>query len=181
MTKARRSKSAFETYHAKADAKIALAVANETSPFTIEVRFLGGLTKSQKKAFKTAANRWSRVIIGDLPSVLVDGEVIDDVLILAQGTDIDGPDGILGQAGPTRLRPPNAGTAAFLPAKGKMQFDTADLKKMEQAGTLNDVITHEMGHVLGIGTIWTTKGLLKELARIIRLFEGRLQWRNMAS
>jgi hypothetical protein len=42
-----------------------------------------------------------------------------------------------------------------------MAFDTADLKKMEQDGTLNDVITHEMGHVLGIGTIWTNKNLLK--------------------
>jgi hypothetical protein len=31
---------------------------------------------------------------------------------------------------------------------------------MQTNGTLNDVITHEMGHVLGIGTIWTTKGLL---------------------
>src|SRR5256885_1925066 len=91
MTKARRSKSAFETYRAKADAKIALAVANEKSPFTIEVRFLGGLTKNQKKAFKAAANRWSRVIIGDLPSVLVDGEVVDDILILAQAPTLMAP------------------------------------------------------------------------------------------
>ena len=41
-----------------------------------------------------------------------------------------------------------------------MQFDTADLAAMQSAGTLTDVITHEMGHVLGIGTIWTNKGLL---------------------
>jgi hypothetical protein len=27
-------------------------------------------------------------------------------------------------------------------------------------GTLNDVITHEMGHVLGVGTIWKLKTLL---------------------
>ena len=42
-----------------------------------------------------------------------------------------------------------------------MSFDTADLADMEAAGTLNDVITHEMGHVLGIGTIWTRKRLLR--------------------
>lgn len=41
-----------------------------------------------------------------------------------------------------------------------MTFDTADLAKMEQAGTLNDVITHEMGHVIGIGTVWGAKRLL---------------------
>jgi hypothetical protein len=127
----------------------------------IEVRFLGGLTETQMQAFRSAADRWTRVIIGDLPAVQVDGEVIDDLLILAQGTDIDGAGGILGQAGPTALRPSNAATAAFLPAKGVMQFDTADLEQMESQGTLNDVITHEMGHVLGIGTVWPQKRLLK--------------------
>src|SRR3989442_1354073 len=53
-----------------------------------------------------------------------------------------------------------AGASAFLPAKGKMSFDTADLAQMQQNGTLLDVITHEMGHVIGIGTIWTHKRLL---------------------
>ena len=77
------------------------------------------------------------------------------------GTAIDGPGNVLGQAGPSRLRPANAGAAAFLPATGDLQFDTADLAAMEADGTLNDVITHEMGHVIGIGTIWTNKKLLK--------------------
>lgn len=158
---AKTGKAKVESYIAKADKKIAAAIANSTSPFTIEVRFLGGLNQTQKNAFKTAADRWSRVIVGDLPSVQIDGEVIDDILIQAQGQAIDGPGKILGQAGPTRLRPANAGAAAFLPAKGKMAFDIADLKKMQQEGTLVDVITHEMGHVLGIGTIWRNKGLLK--------------------
>jgi len=163
----------IETYKAKASAKVALAVANTTSPFTIEVRFLGGLTTKQKDAFKNAADRWSRVIVGDLPSVMVDGEVIDDLLILAQGQAIDGPGKILGQAGPTRLRPASAGKAAFLPAKGKMQFDTADLKQMEKDGTLNDVITHEMGHVLGIGTVWSNKNLLKGAGSSNPTFTGK--------
>ncbi len=156
----------YETYHARAGKKIAIARAvggagTAVSPFTIEVRFIGGLTETQKDAFKTAADRWSSVIVGDLPSVEVDGEVIDDVLILAQGSDIDGPGKVLGQAGPTHLRPAGAGTAAFIPAKGSMTFDTADLAQMELNETLKDVITHEMGHVLGIGTIWTRKKLLK--------------------
>jgi hypothetical protein len=163
----------YETYSAVADAKIAKAVANTTSPFTIEVRFLGGLTTAQKKAFKKAADRWSKVIVGDLPSVVIEGEVIDDILILAQGADIDGPGGILGQAGPTRLRPPSAGKAAFIPARGTMSFDTADLKKMEQNGTLTDVITHEMGHVLGIGTIWKLKGVLKDAGTPNPTFTGK--------
>ncbi len=48
-----------------------------------------------------------------------------------------------------------------LPYMGFMQFDTADLRHMENEGTLVDVITHEMGHVLGIGTLWPAKGLIQ--------------------
>jgi hypothetical protein len=150
---------AREVYVVRANAKRAKA-AKAAAPFTITVVFLGGLTTAQKNAFKMAANRWSKVIVGDLPAVVINGQVIDDVLIEASGVAIDGPGGILGQAGPTHLRPASAGAAAFIPAKGRMQFDTADLANMQSNGTLNDVITHEMGHVLGIGTIWGNKGLL---------------------
>jgi hypothetical protein len=149
-----------ESYLAREGAELKTKATGGTSPFTIEVRFLGGLTQTQRAAFRTAADRWTRVIVGDLPAFEVAGEIIDDILIEAQGTDIDGPGSILGQAGPTRIRPASAGAAAFLPAKGKMIFDTADLAQMEQRGTLVDVITHEMGHVLGIGTIWKVKGLI---------------------
>jgi hypothetical protein len=137
------------------------------------VRFAGGLTTKQKAAFKKAADRWATVIVGDLPSVMVDGEVIDDVLIMAQGSAIDGPGQILGQAGPTHIRPANAGAAAFLPAKGVMTFDTADLKVMETKKTLNDVITHEMGHVLGIGSVWKLKKLLKGEGTANPTFSGK--------
>jgi hypothetical protein len=54
-----------------------------------------------------------------------------------------------------------------------MSFDTADLQKMEQNGTLTDVITHEMGHVLGIGTIWDDKGLLKGASTSNPTFGGK--------
>lgn len=166
-------KTEYETYTAVADATVAKAVANTASPFTIEVRFLGGLTPRQQQAFKGAADRWSKVIVGDLPSVQVGADLIDDVLILASGVDIDGPGRILGQAGPTRLRPGSAGAAAFLPAKGQMQFDSADLARMEADGTLDDVIAHEMGHVLGIGTIWTNKGLLAGAGTSNPTFRGK--------
>jgi hypothetical protein len=185
MATGKRRTHKYETYTSKADKKIASAImaaaappgvkaakAAAVSPYTIEVRFLGGLTQKQKNAFKAAADRWTKVIVGDLPSVQVDGETIDDLLILAQGTPIDGPGRILGQAGPTHLRPASAGSAAFIPAKGIMSFDTADLKKMEQDGTLRDVITHEMGHVLGIGTIWDSKKLLKKAGTSNPTFAG---------
>lgn len=157
---AKRRAQRIETYVAHKSTKKTASARAIQSAYKIEVRFLGGLTTAQKNAFKKAADRWSRAIVGDLPSVMVGGEVIDDLLIEAQGVAIDGVGRILGQAGPTNLRPVSAGTSALLPAKGIMSFDSADLANMEADGTLVDVITHEMGHVIGIGTIWEDKGLL---------------------
>jgi hypothetical protein len=162
-----------ESYIAHKSVKANASAAAIQSAYKIEVRFLGGLSTSQKNAFKKAADRWSRVIIGDLPSVNVGGEIIDDLLIEARGVAIDGVSGILGQAGPTSLRPASAGKAALLPAKGLMSFDTADLANMEANGTLLDVITHEMGHVIGIGTIWDLKGLLNGAGTDNPTFTGK--------
>jgi hypothetical protein len=171
---AKRKTADYETYiaSAKPSARMVGAAAAR-SAFKIEVRFLGGLTTAQKNAFKTAADRWASVITGDLPSVRVDGEVVDDLLILAQGISIDGPGRILGQAGPTHIRPAAAGKSKFLPVKGIMSFDSADLKDMQKEGTLKDVITHEMGHVLGIGTLWERKGLLKNAGQKTVRFVGK--------
>ena len=163
-------KEKIESYFAREGAELTPTLAAEAvSPFTIEVRFLGGLTQTQKDAFKAAADRWTKVIVGDLPAFEVNGEIIDDILIEAQGQSIDGPGKVLGQAGPTRIRPASAG---FLPAKGKMVFDTADLAQMETRGTLGDVITHEMGHVLGIGTLWKMKGLITGSGTSTPTFNG---------
>jgi len=161
----------FKLYKATASASAAKK-AGAARPFQITVRFRGGLTTAQQNAFKKAADRWARVIVGDLPPVSIGGELIDDVLIEAEGVAIDGAGRILGQAGPTHLRPASAGTAAFLPAKGIMSFDSADLASMQADGTLGDVITHEMGHVLGVGTIWTNKKLLKNAGSSNPTFVG---------
>jgi len=175
---------AIERYRARRGVEIphaAAAAAAHGGGYTIEVQFLGGLTPKQKAAFKLAANRWTHAIVGDLPDVMVGGEKINNLRITAQGTEIDGAGEVLGQAGPDRLRPKSAGAAAFLPATGDMQFDIADLAEMEADGTLNDVITHEMGHVIGIGTIWTEKKLLKGVRSNNPTFVGANAMREYAA
>ena len=168
---------AYETYTAVAGKARARDLAATESPFTIEVRFLGGLSKRQKTAFKAAADRWAKVIVGDLPQVRIGGEVIDDILIEAQGvgrsTAPARSSARLARRTSAQRRP---GPSAFLPAKGIMSFDTADLKQMQTDGTLNDVITHEMGHVIGIGTIWAFKRLLRVRAPTTRRSRGRARW-----
>jgi len=128
-----------------------LITQNPVSAFDIDVVFAGGLTASQQAIFALAANRWEQLIIGDVPDV----GTIDDLQIGASGVAIDGVGGILGQAGPTGIR-----NVSNIPFDGIMQFDSADLTALENSGQLMDVILHEMGHVIGIGTVWDLQGLL---------------------
>lgn len=143
--------------------------ANENPPeeYSITIRILGGLNTRQQNAFEAAADFWSHIITADVPAVRVDGEVIDDLLIEAIGTRIDGPSGILGQAGPTHLR-----EGSSIPVKGHMEFDRDDLGQMESDGTLESVIIHEMGHVIGIGTLWAEKGLIRDSGTANPVFVG---------
>lgn len=152
---------------ARADAVRAKEVAGTDSPFTIEVRFLGGLTQTQQAAFVAAADRWVTVIVGDLPAVTLNIEALQ-VDGLTEVT-IDDVGQILGQALPLWRRPDS-----HLPALGRMTFDTADLERMEHNGTLTDVITHEMGHVLGFEKkTWGLLNLIDGVGTGDPTFNGR--------
>ena len=139
--------------------------------FSIELAFPEPITTRQAQAFETARQRWERVIVQGLPTVTITTELlesacgitvpgdeiqIDDLLIFAVTGDIDGPGEVLGQAGPCIARGNGGG-----PLVGVMTFDTADLDALENIGGLDNVILHEMGHVLGIGTLWRTASLIE--------------------
>jgi hypothetical protein len=82
-------------------------------------------------------------------------ETVHDIVIFAIIDSIDGPGKILGQAGPCFVR-----NDTNLPIVGVMQFDSADVANLIAAGMFGLVVQHEMGHVLGYGTIWQADGLL---------------------
>jgi hypothetical protein len=141
--------------------------SGSTAGFTINVCFLTPVTASQRAAFVNAAARWSSIITGNLSEIPVNLSVpacgsnapalnmtIDDVLIFARIENIDGPGAVLGSAGPCYFR----STSPNLPIIGQMRFDSADLPGLEASGQFNNVILHEMGHVLGIGIRVTISG-----------------------
>jgi hypothetical protein len=134
-----------------------------SSSFDIDVRFIGNIANpAVRQAFLTAAAKWRTIIVGDLHRTIVNrpagacdewhpaiNETINDVVIFARVIPIDTVGRVLGRAGPCSV---NVGTN--LTAYGSMEFDEFDLDAMVADGSLVDVIVHEMGHVLGIGTLW---------------------------
>jgi hypothetical protein len=79
--------------------------------------------------------------------------LISDVLILASFDRIDGPGRTLAEAGPCVVAT-GTGAGAGLAVVGVMRFDTADVGMLVSGGDFNAVVLHEMGHVLGFGTLW---------------------------
>ncbi len=128
-----------------------VAAPTARASFDITINFTGGLTPSQQAIFTTAKSFWKTCILDYKPGVVLPGMTID-----ASGSAIDGVGGILGSAGPTSAYTPSG---FYYTAAGTMNFDTADLGNMETNGTLLSVIEHEMGHVIGLGTLWTYNGL----------------------
>jgi hypothetical protein len=135
--------------------------------FDIQIVY-SGFTASQRAIFEQAAAKWESIIVGDLPNATYGGTIVDDLMINASSSAIDGVGGTLGQAGYDRAR--TSGTQ--LPYHGSMEFDSADMASMEANGTLLNVIVHEIGHVLGIGTLWQAKGLLSGAGGSNPIFTG---------
>jgi len=135
--------------------------------FRIELVFINHGTPSQDAVFLAAADRWMSILQGELINVdfssnpvpanqcvlgqpAVSG-TIDDLRVFVDIIPIDGPFATLGQAGLFQIR-----NTSQLPVLAFMQFDSDDLDRIEQGGDLMPVALHEMGHVLGIGTLWDT-------------------------
>jgi hypothetical protein len=135
-----------------------------TGAFTITLRFINPPTEAQRAFFETAAAKWQGIIVGDVPDA--GGTIparscgnsfktpsfsgtIDDIMIDVLLQPIDGPGAILGASGPCLAR-----SEDLLTLYGLMFFDTADLDFLAQNNIFDEVVVHEMGHVLGFGTLW---------------------------
>lgn len=155
--------------------------ASIQTAYSVDIRFSGTPpTGAVAQAFVDAQARITAMVTGDIPDIVVRSltnatqpfnvadcgvtgvtgtinETVDDVVIFAAVEPIDGVGKVLGSAGPCLVR-----SVTSMAALGVMKFDSEDLQNLATAGRLNDVITHEMLHIVGIGTNWRARGLLAD-------------------
>ena len=135
--------------------------------FDIELVFLDSFTEKQKNVLRYVARRWMAVISEDLPDYeftqgwtgrcgdrsyeIPAGERINDLRIYMTTFDVDDNPNAVGWGGPSLLR-----EESHLPVLGCMAFN------LERANLLITGL-HEIGHVLGFGTVWDDLGFLQDL------------------
>jgi PKD repeat protein len=146
---------------------------NVTAPVTpgsysIVLRYTARFPAKFKPAFEAAATRWQNIITADVPdspqifrpaNCGVTGQTdvvgVDDLVIWVDTIPFDANDpNLLGQAGPCFSRQPSKLTLV-----GVMEFVDTQMDGLLKANQLTDTVTHEMGHILGLGTHWQVLGL----------------------
>jgi hypothetical protein len=141
--------------------------------YNITVFPVGDVPASVKPHLDAAVAQWHDVIQGNLPSVtiptaffqaehcggfgeLINGTSTDDILIIINIQPIDGPGGVLGRAGACGIR-----SGTNLPFAGVVTLDSEDLVPLVGNETLTHIISHEIAHVLGFGTLWRALELIE--------------------
>ena len=125
--------------------------------FNIEFRGLEKTTPAVKNALLSAAQKWEGIIVGDDPDVPQrGGSQVDDLVIDVTVGPIDFAGGALAYAGPTAVRVDDKSYHAY---RGLVRIDSADSTGVIGDKNLYQVVLHEIGHVLGIGTNWNALGL----------------------
>lgn len=148
---------------------------SSTAQFTITVRFIDPTPPSSSvlAAFNAATAKWQSVIVdsvGSIPIKLAAGacdsaqpavnDTVKDLLILVHVRQINDTvpgQAILGESGPCLIRNPGN-----IPILGFMSLNSSTLATLATNGLLDDVIKHEMAHLLGFGTVWDLDHLLRD-------------------
>lgn len=145
-------------------------VANATvsTQYHAEVRFFGPpIDPAYLPAFTRAINRLNAEVVGPLTPVSFTNqdvantcgvagvaplnESIGSLVIYVSVGTIGGGSGIVASSGPCYVRQSN-----HLTVVGTMLLDAKLLPTVASNGQLNDVVFHELQHVLGFGTLWST-------------------------
>lgn len=131
--------------------------------YDLQVRYVGDeATPRLREAVQRATSRWSQIIVNDIGSTALTAtagecepwlpaisETINDLIVFVRATKIDGPNKAVARAGPCYVS-----GVSRLPIVGTLEVDIDDLDTLAQRDLLDNVVLHELGHVLGLGTLW---------------------------
>jgi hypothetical protein len=102
----------------------------------------------------------STEVCGGFKTRMPAGFITNQLVIVVVSQYIDGVGGTLGQAGPCSRRQRSDGTWASI--NGQIRLDRDDLPRMLSSEHLfKNLVMHEIGHALGIGTMWGTYNLIE--------------------
>jgi hypothetical protein len=134
-----------------------IGTAPPTPHLSVEVRYVGPITETQKAVVAAALGRWTRALSKNLGEFRFDrpadhcfrgqpalNESHHNPLVFVSVADIDGPERSL--AGTQVCGISSRDT---LPVLTHIRLDLADIETMETRGILLGVVTHELGHALG--------------------------------
>jgi len=119
----------------------ALSYPKPDSQFNIELTFADDIPDAIRSGIQQAADRWMKIVIGDLP----DEGAIDDLQINVVSGDL--ADTILATGGPDQFR-----AGSNLPYHGVVTWSDTSLN--ETTDRALQIALHEIAHVLGFGTMW---------------------------
>ena len=141
-------------------------LSTTNNAFNIQFIF-NNVDSSEQATVQKAAARWQELITKGFGSTLTLSSgtqicnqtisqklVVQDLLVFVSVQPIDGVGGNLARTGPCGFD--TSGNVRL----SSMEFDSADLPTLLSDNKFPAVALHEMGHALGVGTVWDRKNLL---------------------
>jgi hypothetical protein len=143
--------------------------------FNLHLHNVAGVLPSTavRSAINQAVAKWEEIITGDLPDfgpitgldagacagagAGLNGRNIDDLEVLVDIASIDGVGNVVAQAGPCYGSINQGPPMQARPGVGVLRLDAQDLATLDPT-QMRAVVFHELGHVLGIGTLWRNVG-----------------------